>query len=1478
MNIWKPLSKISFVSKFFQLKKANKILMDGILRPSSQKQYYSQSPFLYPTFPYNRFYLYELAYASDVLTSVHNSLRRELFRNSYDLVESENKDEETTTSEAETIPKGKTKEEILEFLESINENQQTLIDVLMEIEDDFSIMDNTFMVFMFEYLFDKGELKSRELKEVLRADPRFMGPMINKYDRPAHNDDDVPLYFCPQHRDILLEGRNRCPRCDTKTWLAFYFKDYEGRKLYYSRWEVIFRSKYRPTLRGGYPPVLTCYDDKTEILTDLGWKFFYELGGNEKVATLSDTNKIEYQKPISHQILEFKGKLYKINTNKIDLAITSDHSIYAAKDNGGYKEKYGFYQPSEIDGKRFKFLKAGKWLGEDKVNIQEFTLPSIIKHYKKTFGGDIDKICPEIKINMDVWLEFMGYFLSEGSTSRNQTVRIAQSKDVNPEKYDKIKKCLQKLPFKFSEIDMGFAIHFSQLAIYLSKFGKCHDKYIERSLLDLPPNKLKILFDALMVGDGSGDRYATTSKKLADDFQELCFKIGWSADIYHYNEIYIISVRNQGVRNTSETTINKFRKDDYWEDYDGLVYDVTVEKYHTLYVRRNGKCCWSGNCWQKTRTLLFMDKYVMELYDGQRPPKSGLFFKTSNQAGLEKAIDEAKLKVNENPHWPLILGVPNNTNGQSFVQFIDFMRSLSDLQNTEMRNEYRRQLGCYDNHTEILTNEGWKYFNQLTKNEEVAQFNMQTKHISWVKPTNYFSKHYEGEMINFKRKGINLLVTPNHNMVMCSEKEFFKGEGNYKLKRADKLNRFIFPKAGYWNGNRIDKFVLPDLWIDDRHHILKKEIDGDVFAEFMGIWMAEGSASKWHNNYKIQIAQSKEKNPEKYQQIADLLDYMPFNYFKRDCGFVINSKQLYEYLHQFGHSGDKFVPDIIKNASSDQITRFIDWFVMGDGDRRSYGSIGSSTRLSSKSELLVDDIQEMLLKINTSSHKYTHPQGHFELWTHFRKNGEDKNFKTIRKENIHKKNYSGMIYCVEVPEHAVIVRRFGDIAICGNSIYGVEPIFQGDVSTGGGLNNEGLQVTVTNRAIEYGQGIYNNNFFPKILKAMGTEGWTLTLNPSEEQDEMAKLTRQNQSLFNGQIAIGLGLEAEYDDDTGEVIIKPGKLEEKEVPESPFGAPTTPPRATGAPSIGKGFEFNKELIKARTRPPFTKLSNILKNEIDNFIKRFKRKPSEAELSKTINKINLKLTKELETSSKRLFKQTYLTEMGKVEKELGSNVLFNTVDENALSVLANQDVLLKAYTGITSNLTNELNGIIQEAYRDPKGLTTKQITDKIKDLTDVADFRAETIARTETGKISSAARKTSYSKEEGFDTFLFKWVGPNDNRTTDTSKRIKARTKGGVPWSELIKIVEEESSVDFPEWTVNKEFPVSHYQSRHTFIKIPGTTTKSKEEAIRKEFQEIEDKRLEAEKKQADEELDLEIKKKELKVLKDKEELINNLKNG
>lgn len=421
------------------------------------------------------------------------------------------------------------------------------------------------------------------------------------------------------------------------------------------------------------------------------------------------------------------------------------------------------------------------------------------------------------------------------------------------------------------------------------------------------------------------------------------------------------------------------------------------------------------------------------------------------------------------------------------------------------------------------------------------------------------------------------------------------------------------------------------------------------------------------------------------------------------------------------------------------------------------------------------------------------------------------------------------------------------------AIYGVEPLFQGDISASGGLNNEGLQITVTNRAAERGQAIYNDKVYPRFLKALGVEGWVLKLREPEEQDEMAKLERQALTLQNGQLATQMGLKAEYDSDSMEVVIKDGPLS---APTMGFGMDsfgseslTSPPNNEESPSEPKHtFNLNEEEPKhsfnstdasktpsgtpkhtfksvekrdatPKLRAPFTLLALSLKREIGKFLKIYKTKPEEKELRKAVDKMRNNLQEEMRRAVDRSMEQTYKGGIESVEKELGVNLTFGKVDEQTLMTLKNQPVLYESYAGLTNELVSKVNDVIAAAYHGDKAPTVKTITDALKNNVELADSRAENIARTETAKVQNAARRNAYLQDDPADDALYVWIGPEDSRTTETSKAIKKRVGNGKPWNELIKIIQEESAKSFPKWTVDKNFPVSHYQSRHTFLRVP-----------------------------------------------------------
>ena len=116
-----------------------------------------------------------------------------------------------------------------------------------------------------------------------------------------------------------------------------------------------------------------------------------------------------------------------------------------------------------------------------------------------------------------------------------------------------------------------------------------------------------------------------------------------------------------------------------------------------------------------------------------------------------------------------------------------------------------------------------------------------------------------------------------------------------------------------------------------------------------------------------------------------------------------------------------------------------------------------------------------------------------------------------------------------------------------SAFYGVSKIFMADNTTSGGLNNEGMQILVTNRAVQMAQNVYNNYVFPFITKEFGLTDWELKLPPSEEEDEIAVLRKREIEVNIAASTKNLGFEVDMDE-KGRFTYKKPEPEESEQPQ------------------------------------------------------------------------------------------------------------------------------------------------------------------------------------------------------------------------------------------------------------------------------------------------------------------------------------------
>jgi nucleoside-diphosphate-sugar epimerase len=399
----------------------------------------------------------------------------------------------------------------------------------------------------------------------------------------------VPKYFFSSsvciYRDMKI---GEAELDEAGAYPAMPDNEYGWEKLYAERLALTFGRHGKTEVR--IARFQNCYDDKTEILTDQGWKLFKNIQKANKIATRDSKGYMTFESPTEIQTIPYKGKMFLAQNKRIDLAVTPNHNVFASL----RRNHLMAYIPIKDvwNKKNFFFSRKALWNGKTK---DKFVLPSVCMEDGRSLKSSSKKIFP-----MKLWLKFMGYFLSEGScfkvkntdgTINGYRVVITQ----NPGKIaDEIILTLKQLGYSpYITNEKEICITSKQLYNYCKQFGKAHDKYIPREFMDLDKSYLVELFKSLNQGDGDKNRgrYSSVSKRLADDVQELAIKLGYGA-IVSLNKgepIFRVLFNNETVHRISPEHKTEI-------DYDGIVYDVTVPN-HVILVRRNGKSFWGGNCY-----------------------------------------------------------------------------------------------------------------------------------------------------------------------------------------------------------------------------------------------------------------------------------------------------------------------------------------------------------------------------------------------------------------------------------------------------------------------------------------------------------------------------------------------------------------------------------------------------------------------------------------------------------------------------------------------------------------------------------------------------------------------------------------------------------------------------------------------------------------------------------------------------------------
>jgi len=411
--------------------------------------------------------------------------------------------------------------------------------------------------------------------------------------------------------------------------------------------------------------VIFCLDDQTEIMTRDGWKGWESLSPQDEVATLSVLGAFEWQKPTSIYCRDYRGPMLRLDTNRFSMCVTPDHRVYGKflKNPNTFQRRESALWETRTAAEAaaspwfWPRLSAESWVGE--ITSTEFVLPATRQQ-------------PEYKIPLRLWVRFLAWFLAEGSLIQKHGekpygVVIAQSVKINPEKRKDIEKLLTDmgLPWRAWGDGMNVAIWNLSLGEYCSQFGKSGDKFIPGWLKNLPVEYLNDFLQTYISGDGykvgNGFSIVTNSWKMRDDLEEIGQKCGYIVADWAYVD------SRWGGRTTQYTTrlirshsLIEIKKKK-WETvvYTGKVFCPST-KSGVIFVRRRGKCYWTGNSelWgahQESQSRMWTEMTLSPTKFGQSFRWVETYAGYSGQSVLLEQLYQTGIKEGV----PLELGIPD---------------------------------------------------------------------------------------------------------------------------------------------------------------------------------------------------------------------------------------------------------------------------------------------------------------------------------------------------------------------------------------------------------------------------------------------------------------------------------------------------------------------------------------------------------------------------------------------------------------------------------------------------------------------------------------------------------------------------------------------------------------------------------------------------------------------------------------------------
>lgn len=327
--------------------------------------------------------------------------------------------------------------------------------------------------------------------------------------------------------------------------------------------------------------------------------------------------------------------------------------------------------------------------------------------------------------------------------------------------------------------------------------------------------------------------------------------------------------------------------------------------------------------------------------------------------------------------------------------------------------------GCVDEETELLTEDGWKKYNDVKKGMKISTINLKTQEIEIQPVKDLTVWDFDDKAVFISGRDVSFLLTPDHRCIT-------KKGNSFEITRASEINHNSFPtkNKGFMGKKTKHDDALVEVigWIVTEGNFYTDTVRLDRGLD------KHGKSKKYSYTYpRIQIVQ---KNNT--VELERALDESRLSYFKmkRKDGCTV-----YRLNRKSGYEIQKIIPTkelnstFIFSLNRRQLEKLYHVLIISDGHKDKHGSevFYQVNRQTADGFQIVSTLlgKPSLMWVK---HPWVNRFGKKPIYNIRVKNKVVAN--TYKKTLV---DYKGKMWCPSVENGTIIVRRNGIVGITGNT-------------------------------------------------------------------------------------------------------------------------------------------------------------------------------------------------------------------------------------------------------------------------------------------------------------------------------------------------------------------------------------------------------------------------------------------------------------